>query len=126
MSTEGVIKLETYFSAEDQKVFEPLFIAQYLFAPVNTIVKNSLLPWMMEQIGILIVNDLANKDQAKKIKAEVFLKYSVLVELMTIAKKYGRNDDYYFDTDKKLNCNKTGNYTDQENTDRTRIILAIN
>src|SRR5687767_15643024 len=45
---------------------------------------------------------------------------------MKIVKKYGRNDDYNFKTDKKLDCIKTGDYSDQKNLDRNKIILAIN
>jgi hypothetical protein len=112
MSVEGLRVLKSYFSAKDQEVFEPLFIAQYLFVPVNTIVQNSLLHWMMDQLGYPVIKDLLDKDQAKKNKAEVFLKYSVMVELMKIVKEYGRNDGYNFDTDKKLLCIKNGNYSD--------------
>ena len=51
MSQEGVYKFGQYVSANHPNVFEPLFIAQYLLAPVNTIVKDPLLPWMMKQDG---------------------------------------------------------------------------
>src|SRR5687767_3986393 len=68
MSLKGVEQLKKYFSAKDQQVFEPLFIAQYLLTPVNTIVKNSLGPWMMKAIGLPKEN-LLDKDRARKIKA---------------------------------------------------------
>src|SRR5687767_9319364 len=126
MSIEGVEQLKNYFSAEGQQVFEPLFIAQYLLAPVNTIVKNSLLPWMMEQVGIPAEKNLNDKNRGRKIKAEVFLKYSLLVELMKLLKKYGRNDDYNFETDEKLACIRFGKHSDQHTTNRTKIILGIN
>lgn len=45
----GLTLLSTYFSSNDKKVFEPFFIAQYLLAPVNTIIKESLLPWWLKQ-----------------------------------------------------------------------------
>src|SRR5687767_16020013 len=45
---------------------------------------------------------------------------------MHIVKKYGRNDDYNFETDPKLDCIKTGDYSDQKNLDKTKNILAIN
>ena len=48
MSKEGVQVCRSYCSAKEDQVLEPLFIAQYLFAPVNTIVNNWLLPWMMK------------------------------------------------------------------------------
>ena len=51
MSKEGLQELKKYFSAKDPNVFVPLFIAQYLLVPVNTIVKKSLLPWMMRKYG---------------------------------------------------------------------------
>src|SRR5687767_3348674 len=45
---------------------------------------------------------------------------------MHIAKKYGRNDDYNFNINRKLNCIKTGKYSDQKNYDKTKNIFAIN
>src|SRR5687767_13639114 len=126
MSLEGIVQLKKYFSAQDQDVFEPLFIAQYLFVPANTIVKNSLSPWMMEKLGIPLVKKLPNKKQARKNKAVVFLKYSVLVELMRVVKKYGRNDGYNFGTDEKLRCIRNGDNSDQTIIDRTKNIIAIN
>ena len=47
-SKEGVQELQNFLSAKDTRVFHPLFIAQYLLIPVNTIVKDSLCDWMME------------------------------------------------------------------------------
>ena len=49
MSEEGLHHFRTFFFAEDSRIFEPLFIAQYLFAPVNTIIKQALQPWMMAE-----------------------------------------------------------------------------
>ena len=70
MSKEGVQHFRYYFSAEDPKVFDPLFIAQYLLVPVNTIVKSTLLTWMMEKYSPTkskLATKLPNeKDRAKK------------------------------------------------------------
>ena len=125
MSRDGVKELKKYFSAEDQDVFDPFFIAQYLLAPVNTIVKNSLLPWMMEKLQITTVK-ASDKDCARKTKAEVFLKYSLLVQLMHIVKKYGRNDDYNFENDDKLFYIKSGEHSDKQNPNNPKRTLAIN
>ena len=38
MSSEGIMELRNYMGANDFRIFQPLFIAQYLFCPVNTIV----------------------------------------------------------------------------------------
>ena len=46
---EGLIFFKQYLLCDDQQVFEPYFIAQYLFVPMNTIVKSSLLLWMMNK-----------------------------------------------------------------------------
>ena len=43
MSKEGFKLFCNYFSAKDTEVHEPLFMAQYMLAPANTIVKNTLL-----------------------------------------------------------------------------------
>ena len=44
----GYLEFKKYLLVKDKNVFDPHFIAQYLLAPVNTIVKTWLLPWMME------------------------------------------------------------------------------
>ena len=43
ISHKGINHLRTYLSCEDQKVFHPLFIVQYLLIPINTIVDKYLL-----------------------------------------------------------------------------------
>ena len=48
LSKEGLQHFIKYFSAEDPNIFEPLFMAQYLLMPVDTIVKTTILPWMMK------------------------------------------------------------------------------
>src|SRR5689334_13965596 len=45
---QGIFRLRKYLGAEDPPIYEPFFIAQFLLVPVNTIVKNYLLPWMMK------------------------------------------------------------------------------
>ena len=76
MSQEGLHHMKTYFSADDSKVFEPLFIAQYLFAPVNTIVKKSLLPWMMEKYEptkeMSSLASVQDRLWGRRIKSEIF------------------------------------------------------
>jgi len=49
MSQEGLLHLKSFFSVEDQRVLDPIIIAQYLLVPVSTIVDNYLLPWMMKE-----------------------------------------------------------------------------
>src|SRR5687768_16676293 len=92
MSKEGLQELKKYFSAKDPNVFEPLFIAQYLLVPVNTIIKKALLPWMIRRYGPPTDNPDAvivdNRYRAKKLKAELYMKYSLLVDLMNIVKMY--------------------------------------
>ena len=49
MSREGIKELQHYIGADDKKVIEPLFIAQYLLCPINTIVdEEHLALWMMK------------------------------------------------------------------------------
>ena len=45
---KGLLHLQVYFSSTDNLIHDPIFIAQYLLSPVNTIVKEYLLPWMMK------------------------------------------------------------------------------
>ena len=68
---------------------------------------------------------LNNKYRAKEMKSEIYLKYSLLVDLMHIVKTYGRNTEYDFQTDQKLAVIKTGNFSDQENNDKRKITLAF-
>ena len=44
MTKDGFFCLKNYLSCEDIKVFDPYFIGQFLLIPVNTIVKEFLLP----------------------------------------------------------------------------------
>ena len=48
---QGLEHLTDYFLSKDTRVTHPLFIAQYLLVPVNTIVKQCLLPWMAIERG---------------------------------------------------------------------------
>ena len=129
MSKEGVAKFQFYLSAADHEVLEPLFIAQYLLAPTNTIVKSCLADWMMTPY-------LANKEKANKkdlseanrgryIKAEQYLKHTILVELMDIIKAHGRSPDYHFNIDKKLSKIKNGPHGCNDKDDKNKILIAI-
>lgn len=60
--------------------------------------------------------------QTKQMKSRIFLKYSILVDLMHIVKKYSRNCEYNFNSHPKL---ATGPSSDQSKTDRNKIILCI-
>ncbi len=130
MSQEGVQNLKIYFSAEDDNVFEPYFIAQYLLAPVNTIVKNTLVPWILQSSGPSDANP-KNNSYVKEIsnsragKARVYFKYSLLVDLLHIVKTYGRNPNYDFDNDQRLFHIRNGNFSVRNHTDRTKQILLI-
>ena len=92
-----------YLSAKDKDVFDPHFIAQYLLAPVNTIVKTWLLPWMMEPYENLKLDPKTkNQYRARWTKAGIFLKYTLLLDLMKIVIKHGRRPDYNFGKDENL------------------------
>ena len=118
----GLLGLKTYFLAEDKQIFEPIFIAQYLLVPVNTIVKNTLLPWMMRSYSHLEVDD---KVQSKRIKAEVFLRYTLLTKLMSIVYTYGRNPDYDFASDERLAKILNGRYGLHGKTDKKHVLGAF-
>jgi hypothetical protein len=113
-SKEGVLQLKNYLSAKDERVFHPLFIAQYLLIPVNTIVKNSLQDWMMEPYYTEEVQNTNKKNAAyrkyatRSFKAGLYLKHTLLVSLMTIVRKHGRIPKYFFDKDERLKTIKLG------------------
>jgi len=113
-SKEGVLQLKNYLSAKDERVFHPLFIAQYLLIPVNTIVKNSLQDWMMEPYYTEEVqkseknNALYRTYATRCFKAGFYLKHTLLVSLMTIVRTHGRIPKYLFDKDERLKTIKLG------------------
>jgi len=95
---KGLLLLKTYLTGKNHQVFDPFFIAQYLLAPVNTIVTSTLLPWMLREYQ----GHGGNKMSAWKIKAPIYLKYTLLLELLTLVHEHGNNLDYNFDQDLKL------------------------
>ena len=113
-SKEGILQLKNYLSAKDERVFHPLFIAQYLLIPVNTIVKNSLQDWMMEPYYTEEVQNTEKKNApyctyaTRSFKAGFYLKHTLLVSLMTIVWTHGRIPKYVFDKDERLKTIKLG------------------
>ena len=113
-SKEGIIELRNYLGANDSSVFEPLFIAQYLLCPVNTIVYNGLIDWMMQKYmptskpGDKV--KLNDKLKSKMLKCELYLKYTLLVDLMKIVKKHGRKPTYDWDNDLDMSLIKDGDW----------------
>ena len=101
----GLSEFKMYLAARDPQVFDPHFIAQYLLVPINTIVKFYLLPWMMEpHYKMRKDNSVAIRNQFRTrcTKAGIFLKYTLLLDLMKIVIDYGRNPGYNFKKDKDL------------------------
>ena len=130
MSEEGVFIFGKFCGAQHTDVQEPLFIAQYMLTPVNTIVKNSLLKWMMKQEGPKTTNPnmvfkINNKCRGKSLKAEIFLKYNLLAEVMEVAKKYGQYYDYNFNSDETLTAIKSGFFNDQTKFNKYQAMLSF-
>ena len=130
MSREGIIELRNYLGANDSSVFEPLFIAQYLLCPVNTIVYDGFVNWMMKRYmpsakpGSKV--QLNDKIKSKMLKSELYLKYSLLVDLMKIVKKHGRKPLYDWDKNTDLSLIKNGKWgEDEAENDRKKQILAF-
>ena len=121
MSEEGLQHLKKYFSANDTSVFDPIFIAQYLLAPVNTIIdKNELRTWMMTPYPLPDGAQSSKKLNARKVKTELYLKYVLLVDLMQVVATYGRTPEYNFDTDEKLAAIVKGKHSDQKCTKKPK------
>ena len=70
MSQEGLLHLKSFFSVEDLRVLDPIFIAQYLLVPVNTIVDNYLLPWMIKNMVLLALKKQLQKHSVKSIEPD--------------------------------------------------------
>src|SRR5687767_12627348 len=71
------------------------------------------------------VEKINDKYRARKIKAEIYLKYNVLVDLMKIVKTFGRTDKYKFDNDEKLAFIISDQSGDQNTTDKNKNMLLI-
>ena len=117
----GILLFKEYLSCNDQDIFDPIFIAQYLLVPVNTIVKTCLHPWMMKAY----LKHKEHKYQAMHIKAELFLKYTLLLDVMTIVQKYGRKQDYNFDNDQNLSIVLNGPYGPKGKANRYQVTCAF-
>ena len=122
-SKRGIYRLKEYFGIEDPPLYEPLFFAQYLLVPVNTIVKNYLLPWMMKDYSTLLPT--SNKFLSRKAKSEVFLRYTLLTDLMTIAETHKRNQFYNFANDKKLTKLLNREYGLSGQTKKIEVTIAF-
>ena len=83
MSLDGLLQLKNYLLSNNLRILEPLFIAQYLLVPVNTIVTSYLMPWMATDVGYdtnLASKKMSEKTMAKNIKAKVYLKYTYRID----------------------------------------------
>jgi hypothetical protein len=131
MSREGIVEVRNYLGAIDSSVFEPLFIVQYLLCSVNTIVYDGLINWMMEgylpsaKAGSKM--KLSDKTKSKILKSELYLKYSLLVDLMKIVKKHGRKPMYDWDKDPDLSLIKNGKWSNDEaeNDKKNKFLLLM-
>ena len=121
-SKEGLLLLKQYFLAVDSDIFEPYFIAQYLLVPVNTIVKQTLHPWMMQTYAN--VPKTSDTYCSRNAKSEVFLKYTLLLDLMKIVQTYKRYPNYDLDNDEKLKKIIEGKYGSKTKTDKNHVICA--
>ena len=130
MSREGIKELRNYLGANDTSIFDPIFIAQYLFCPVNTIVKDGLTSWMMKKFfpSAKPGTQLAMGDQhrSKVLKSELYLKYSLLVDMMKIVKKHGREPAYNWEEDPDLTVIRNGEFGGHEAAkNKLKVILAF-
>ena len=116
-----------YVSAKDSQVFEPLFIAQYLLCPVNTIVIAYLLLWMAEKNNFQDIpgKKQTNQNYARKSKSDVYLRYILLVNLLNIVTKYGRNPEYNFEKDAGLEFLLQGEYGVFKQDEKVKQLLAL-
>ena len=119
---EGFLLLKTYFLHVDKHIFDPYSIGQYLLVPVNTIVKSLLLPWMLEAYEDLCPGENCN---GKKTKAETFLKYTLLSDLMKIVHRYGRHPNYDFDNDERLSKILNGKHGQEGKMDKNHVTGAF-
>src|SRR5687767_14938073 len=130
MSKDGLLHLKNYLSCEDQEVYEPYFIAQYLLAPINTSVKCSFHPWMMNEYEIPTTKQeekkpLVGHQLGKLMKSKIYLKYNLLVNLLQVVKQYGRTAKFNFENSEKLKKIKHGQFGDNNNTNKVKSTVSI-
>ena len=71
------------------------------------------------------VSATIEKHRAKGMKAEIYLRYSLLVDLMEIVKQHGQYNEYDFNSDKKLEFIKSNVWNNHIYNKKTRQILSI-
>ena len=67
-----------------------------------------------------------HQGQSKTNQGKFYLKYSLLVDLMHLLKKYGRSDLYEFSLDEKLSVIKSGFLDDVITNEKIKQILSFN
>lgn len=103
MSKEGINNLRDFFSSPDERVLDPLFIAQYILVPVNTIVKKYLLVWMQTEYN-------SGNDQTvctRNYKAEAYLKYIMSLEYTSVLKNMEEIKKNHISLTKTRSCGKS-------------------
>ena len=125
MSRMGFLAFQKYFSSDDPHIHEPFFIAQFILAPINTIVKKTLVPWMMEEypMNTEVKDDLLYC--ACVIKAKVYFKYTLLEQVMEVVKMYGQYPQYDFSSDPLLNQILNGEYGVKDGTGSKKKVTKI-
>ena len=66
-----------------------------------------------------------NKYQARTIKAGIFLRYSLLLDLMTIVKKHGRKPDYDFGNDQNMAKILEGSFGTEGKSNKNHVTCAF-
>ena len=66
-----------------------------------------------------------NRYRGKSIKAEIFLKYNLLAEVMEVVKKYGWYYDYNFNPDETLTVIKSDFFNDQTKFNKYQAMLTF-
>ena len=66
-----------------------------------------------------------DRTKAMQLKSELYLKYTLLVELMKIVKKHGRDPHYEWENDCDLSLIKKGDFGEEAGNDNIKQILAF-
>ena len=68
---------------------------------------------------------LHKKHQASRLKARIYLQYILLVEILGIVKKYGRDEKYDFSSDDRLSKILQGSYGFNTANDKRQNTLLL-
>jgi hypothetical protein len=90
-SQEGLQVLKNYLSSDHDDIYDPIFLAQMILSPLNSIVDDTLINMAFEEK--VLTKDAA--DRNKKNKLKVLFRFEILHLMLDILQKHGKHPTYH-------------------------------